>query len=192
MRSGSWARSVTVAVALLAATVTAGCTAGPVGPTPHSSGDVVSQLGRVPIPSVSQDTPAPLAASIGHPQLLAMGAPVEASLPGGVRALISTAGPTEDLPPGGAKPGSKVHGQITVTVTPSAGTVRLAAADLACRDQTGALVALRPIGPAGVTASPGHPASLVLAGTFRDGDAQLNWRQDGRAIAIWDFTIEID
>lgn len=168
-----------------------GCTpAAAPDPAPRTA-PPASVLGAVPIPSVPTGTPAPVTASVGHPQLLAMGAPVQVNLPGG-QGLITTDGPTENLPPGGAVPGSAVTGVITVTVTAATGRIDLTTADLACRDETGAVVALAPVGPAAVVASPGHPATLRLSGTFHDGDAQINWRQAGHVIAIWDFTIEID
>jgi hypothetical protein len=198
MRSAYPARGVTVAVALLAALfaglmLLSACTSQPApAAKPESAADVVSRLGAVPIPTGRTGAPAPEPVSIGHPQLLAMGDPIDVTLPGGVRGLVTTSGPTEDLPPGGAKPGSSVTGTITLTVTPSAGTFRLAAADLQSRDDTGSAIALRAVGPAVVTASPGHTATLVVSGTFQSGSAQLNWSQQGHVLAIWDFNIEID
>jgi hypothetical protein len=179
-------RTVAVGALLTATVLVAGCTPAPQS---QSAADVVSSLGAVPIPTVSAGVPAPVNASIGHPQLLAMGAPVAVSLPGGMQALITTSGPTED---GQLSPKAPVHGVITVTVTPSAGSVRLSAVDLASRDESGTAVALTPVGPATVTATPGHPATLKVGGTFQQGGAQLNWQQDGHVLAIWDFTIETD
>jgi hypothetical protein len=178
---------------VLLAGLVAGCTSQPAtSPSPNSAAAVVSSLGAVPIPSVPTGTPAPVTASIGHPQLLAMGAPVRVSLPGGTQALITTSGPAIDLPPGQVKPSGPVSGVITVTAMPSTGSLRLSAADLASRGQTGAPVTLTAVGPATVTAAPGRPASLQLSGTFHQGDAQINWTQDGHTLAIWDFTIETD
>jgi hypothetical protein len=178
-------RAVAVSALVTATVLLAGCTSRPAA---QSAADVVSSLGAVPIPTAPAGVPAPVNASIGHPQLLAMGAPVAVSLPGG-KALITTSGPTEDLPP---KPNAPVHGVITVTATPSTGSLRLSAVDLASRDQTGAAVTLTPVGPATVTATPGHPGTLRVAGTFHQGGAQINWQQDGHVLAIWDFTIETD
>jgi hypothetical protein len=195
-RAPALASSLTI-LTLLAAGFIGGCTSGQpasssADPNTNSEAGVVSRLGAVPIPSVSQDTPAPVAASAGHPQLLAMGAPVEVTLPSGAQALITTTGPTEDLPPGGVSPNTPVPGVITVSATPIMGTVELAVADLASRDENGTVIALAPIGPARVSATPGHPATLRLSGTFHTGDAQINWQQDGHVLAMWDFTIEID
>lgn len=196
MRSGSLVSSAALVVALLTVGFLAGCTSGPASPPAHqnveSASAVVSQLGAVPIPSVSQDTPTPVTASPGHPQLLAMGAPVQVILPSGAQALITTTGPTEDIPPGGVNPNTPVPGVITVSATATVGAVTLAVADLASRDEHGKAITLTPIGPASVSATPGRPATLRLSGTFHDGDAQLNWQQDGHVLAIWDFTIEID
>lgn len=181
-----------LAVALPVLLSLAGCS-GQAGSDGQQSGaDVVGSLGRVPIPTASQGPPAPVPASVGHPQLLAMGAPIDLTLPGGVRAVVTTLGPSVELPAGGVKPNVVVPGVIELTATSSAGTVRLAAADLASRDQRGSDVALTPVGPAEVSASPGHPATLRVRGTFAQGGAQVNWRQSGHVIAIWDFTIEAD
>jgi hypothetical protein len=97
-------------------------------PKPETASDVISSLGVVPIPSASTGALAPVTASVGHPQLVAMGAPVQVSLPGNVQALLTTSGPASDTPPGGAKPDSAVKGTITVTVRPSSGSVRLPSA----------------------------------------------------------------
>jgi Flp pilus assembly protein TadG len=121
-----------------------------------------------------------------------MGAPVQVSLPGNAQALITASGPAGDPAPAGATPNSSVTGTITVTVTPSAGTVRLSVADLVSRDQTGSPVTLTAQGPASLTASPGHPATLKVTGTFHTGGAQINWQQAGHVLAIWDFTVEND
>lgn len=192
MRQTSRSVAVSALAALTATVLLAGCTHQPSGSDSQSAADVVSSLGAVPIPTAPTGVPAPVNASIGHPQLLAMGAPVAVSLPGGVQALITTSGPTEDRPTGPLKPNAPVHGVITVTVTPGAGSLRLSAADLASRDQTGAQVTLTPIGPATVSATPGHPGTLRVTGTFHQGGAQINWQQNGHVIAIWDFTIETD
>lgn len=178
-------------LAALTTVVLAGCSGQPQPSKPETASDVISSLGAVPIPSASQGTPAPVTASVGHPQLVAMGAPVQVTLPGNVQALVTTSGPASDAS-SGANPKAPVVGTITVTVTPSAGTVRLTAGDLTCRDQTGAAVPLTPKGPATVSASPGHPATLTVTGSFQSGDAQINWQQAGHVIAIWDFTIEND
>jgi hypothetical protein len=184
------AASIAVSGTLTAMVLLAGCTSSPA--TGETATDVINSLGAVPIPSAAPGIPAPVNASVGHPQLLAMGGPVRVSLPGDVDALITTSGPASATPPGSLKPNSAVTGVITVTVTPSRGTVRLAAADLESRDQTGNPVTLTPAGPATVTATPGHPAALRVTGTFQAGGAQINWQQSGHVIAIWDFTVEND
>jgi hypothetical protein len=182
--------SIAVSGMLTAMALLTGCTNTP--PPADSAAEVVSSLGAVPIPSAPPGIPAPVNASVGHPQLLAMGAPVRVSLAGDVDAVVTTSGPASDPPPGGVTPNSTVTGVITVTVTPTRGSVRLAASDLASKDQTGASVTLTPQGPATVTATPGHPATVRITGTFQQGGAQINWGQDGHVLAIWDFTVEND
>jgi hypothetical protein len=186
--------AVGASAALTATVLLAGCTSQPVAHSTNadSAGAVVSSLGAVPIPTAPKGVPAPVSASIGHPQLIAMGAPVQVTLPGGTAAVITASGPATNPPPGQTKANGPVTGVIAITVTPSAGTVRLAAADLHSRDQTGQQVSLTPVGPASATATPGHPATVRLSGTFSQGDAQINWQQAGHVLAIWDFTIESD
>ena len=185
--------AVSALVALTATVFLAGCTSQPASkPNNDSPAAVISSLGAVPIPTAPTGVPAPVNASIGHPQLVAMGAPVQVTLPGGAQGVITASGPTENLPAGQVKPTGPVTGVISLTVTSGAGSLRLATADLESRDQTGQPVALTPVGPATVTATPGHPATLHLSGTFHQGDAQINWRQTGHVLAIWDFTIETD
>lgn len=48
------------------------------------------------------------------------------------------------------------------------------------------------MGRATVTASASQSATITLSGSFKAGDAQINWQQDGHVLAIWDFTIEND
>ena len=195
MRLSRSAVSVAVsALAALTATVLlASCTSQPASkPKADSAAAVISSLGAVPIPTAPTGIPAPVTASVGHPQLVAMGAPVRVTLPGGAQVVITASGPTENLPAGQAKPTGPVVGVISVTVTSSVGSLGLAAADLDSRDQTGQPVVLTPVGSATATATPGHPATVQLSGTFHQGDAQINWRQGGHVLAIWDFTIETD
>jgi hypothetical protein len=187
--TGNRRRLTTFAGVLLALTCASACGAGT--SADGQAADTVRRLGKVPIPTAPAAAPT-ATASPGHPQLVAMGAPIQATLPDGTTALITTTGPATDPPPTGAKPGTVVTGVITVTAKPQTGTLRLTAADLASRDQTGANVTLTPVGPGQVTASPGHPATLTLSGHFHLGGAQINWRHDNHVLAIWDFTIEID
>jgi hypothetical protein len=193
MRLSSMVGGVAVVAALLTAGLLAGCSGGPQpASNTDSAAGVVSRLGAVPIPSVPTGTPAPVIASAGHPQLLAMGAPVQVTLPGGGQGMITTTGPAYDLPPGRVKPNAPVPGVITVTATATAGNLTLAGSDLASRDEQGNPVPLTATGPPTVSARPGHPATLRLSGTFHAGSAQINWQQDGHVIAMWDFTVEID
>lgn len=158
---------------------------------PESAASVTSRLGAVPIPSTPAVEPTPVA-SRPDPQLLAMGAPVVVRLPGAA-ATITTYGPVELTPYlGGATLPTHTVGIITVTATPTAGSVTLRAADFLSRGETGTLVSLAPVGPASVTATPGKPAHLRIKGTFSSGAAQVTWRYRGKVLVIWDFNIELD
>jgi hypothetical protein len=154
--------------------------------------EVIGSLGAVPLPPSQPAVPLPLPASPGHPQLLAMGAPVTATLPDGATALITTTGPVVRLPPGGARPDAPVTGTLTITAAPSTGTVHLAVADLESRDETGDPITLTPQGPADLTATPTTPATLHLTATFTPGGAQLTWHPTTHPLATWTFTIETD
>lgn len=176
---------------LLAGLVLTGCASQPGSAPGDQAADTVHRLGSVPVPSAEPGPPAPVPASIGNPQLLAMGAPLRVSLPGGVDALITTSGPAEDLAPVHT-PDDPVPGVITITAIPSAGSVQLSAADLSSRDEHGTDIPLTPVGPATVTAAAGQPAILRVSGLFHDGQAQINWQQGGHVVGMWDFSIEND
>ncbi|GAA4846408.1 hypothetical protein GCM10025787_30690 [Saccharopolyspora rosea] len=174
-----------VAGLLLVAGLLAGCAGGPAG---EDAADTVRRLGRVPVPSAEPGPPAPVAASLGKPQLIAMGAPVRVSLPGG-EAVVTTTGPDA---PGGQRPGGPARGAIEITAAPGSGEVRLDAADFDVRDDSGADVPLVPDGPADVVATAGRPGALRLVGTFHDGQARIAWRQGGHVVAMWVFSVEND
>ncbi|WP_157440689.1 hypothetical protein [Actinokineospora inagensis] len=184
----SASRSAVGAVLALTAVLLTGCST----PPEPSADDVVASLGAFPVASAAPGVPAPVTASPGHPQLVAMGAPVQVELAGDAKALLTTTGPADTATTHTGRPDEAITGEITVTAAPTAGTVHLAMADLLCQDETGATVALTPSGAGDVTASPGHPATLKLTGRFQTGHAQINWRQAGHVLAIWDFTVEND
>ncbi len=170
----------------------AGCASHPAS-TDGGNGDAAStvrSLGAVPIPSqpAGQATPT---ADEHHLQLVAMGAPVRAQLPGGT-ALVVASGPVEDLPSTGGRMPDQTKGTITVTVSQATAPLTLKADDFTSRDEQGKDVSLAPVGSPAVTASTGKSANLVLSGTYHSGAAQLTWRHDGRVVAIWDFNIELD
>lgn len=132
---------------------------------------VTSRLGAVPIPSPPPDSPTPVA-SEAHPQLY---------------------GPVERTPyRGGPTLPTSTVGTITITVTPTRGTVTLRAQDFLSRGETGHVVSLRPAGPGTVTATAAHPGRIRIRGTFVSGAAQVTWRYEGKVLVIWDFNVELD
>lgn len=176
-----------VLVAALAA-----CSSGAASPpSPTDASAVIKQLGQVPIPTPPSVAPTPLA-SPDHPQLLAIGAPVRADLPGGVSAVVTALGPVVVLPTTGPRPPGHAQGTVTITATELTGSLTLRDGDFSSRDDVGNAVPLSPVGPTTVTATSGHPGSLQLTATFRPGSAQITWQSAGKVIAIWDFTIEVD
>ncbi|WP_188940536.1 hypothetical protein [Nakamurella endophytica] len=152
----------------------------------------------MPIPSAGTEDPTPTAVP-GHPQLLAMGAPVRVRI-GGVDAVVTALGPEQlpDRPSGAATPaptvgpGARAVGVFTLQVQVRSGTLAVAAGELSARDELGTAVRLTPRGPARVSAGPGGTARLAVQGEFDSGSAALTWRHGRRVLAIWDFTIELD
>ncbi|MCQ4043274.1 hypothetical protein ACFOSC_01120 [Streptantibioticus rubrisoli] len=120
-----------------------------------------------------------------------MGAPIRAQLPGATTVITAT-GPAEDLPSAGSKVPDHTTGTISIALTQSTGPIAVAAGDFSSRDEQGRNVPRTPHGPDTVTAAPGKPAALTLVDTYHSGAAQLTWRHDGKAVAIWDFNIELD
>ncbi|WP_353649121.1 hypothetical protein ABLG96_20305 [Nakamurella sp. A5-74] len=153
-----------------------------------SPADVARVYGSVPIPTAPSAQPI-ASASEGHPTILEMGAPVRVSLPGSVRAVVTALGPVELTPAPGTP---STPGIITVDVVTEQGTLTVAAGDFSSRDETGRVVTLQPRSARSVTATPGHPARVVVRGTYDGGAAQVTWRHDGRVVAVWDFNIELD
>jgi hypothetical protein len=131
-------------------------------------------------------------ATSGHPQLLAMGEPVRIRL-AGVSGLVTALGPYELTPYlGGTRLPTQTVGIFTLKAAPTTGSITLRAADFLSRDETGHYIALQPIGPSIVTATPRQPAQLKVKGTFESGAAQLTWVYGGKPLTIWDFNIELD
>ncbi len=169
----------------------AGC-AQPAPQSELSASDVVASLGAVPIPPDPSDAATPRA-SIGHPQLLAMGAPVLVTLPDGTDATVTARGPIELTPyTGGPKDPTSTPGIVTLEVTVRSGSLGVAAGDLTSRDQTGKEVTLVPQGAPSVAATSGQSTQLHVEGTYGSGSAQVTWRHNGSVLVVWDFTIELD
>ncbi len=170
---------------------TAGTT--PVTPSDDDASAVVSSLGAVPIPTAPAADPTPTA-SVGHPQLLAIGAPVNVTLPGGVTAVVTALGPDQLItdPPASGKPPQSTIGIISITAVVSRGSVTFHDADFSSRDETGEPISLTAHGPATVTATAGHPATMRIQGRFSSGAAQVTWTSGKAVLALWDFNIELD
>ena len=145
----------------------------------------------MPVPTAPTAVPT-ATATVGKPALLEIGAPLRVSLPG-VTADVVASGPVQSTEAsGGASPPRETAGTFTIRVAPTSGSVTVRTADFSSLNEVGHPVRLTPVGPAGVTARAGRPASLALRGTYGSGAAQITWRHGGAVIAIWDFTIELD
>ncbi|HEX3613547.1 MAG TPA: hypothetical protein VHU88_17795 [Sporichthyaceae bacterium] len=177
------------AVCAAAVLLLAGC-----GSSAASAPDTVAKLGAVPIPTAPSAAPPPQADE-GHPQLLAMGAPVYVTLPG-ARGVIVATGPYFAAPPlptsAPAAQDNPVVGTFTLHLTAWSGSFRVALGDLNSRDEQGRTVALTAVGPDSVQVSPAAPAKLVLRAQYHSGSAQLTLRHDGKVLAVWDFSVELD
>jgi hypothetical protein len=189
VRAGGRLRAAAAGAVLLTASTGCGHT------SPTSAEQTVHRLGAVPIPTPPSAPPTPLADPT-HPQLLAMGAPVEVVFPTG-RGLVVANGPTEDPttpPPADDVAPREVLGTISLRLSAEAGTLEVSVTDLSSRDQEGRDVTLSPVEAAAtkVVATPGRPADLLVRGTFQEGSAQLTLRQAGRVVAVWDFSVELD
>ncbi|MEV6741053.1 hypothetical protein AB0N14_30685 [Streptomyces sp. NPDC051104] len=79
-----------------------------------------------------------------------------------------------------------------MAVSQATAALTLHGSDFTSRDEQGKSIRLSPVGAATVTATPGHPATITLKGTFQAGAAQLTWLNAGKVIAIRDFDIELD
>lgn len=179
----------TATAAALAAVAVAVLSACADTPASEDSAAVVARLGAVPIPSAPPAAPIP-DATPGHPQVLAIGQPVTATIPGGATALVTLIGP--EITPAAAVSGPPDHGTAVFTLhaTTLHGTVPVAAADFSGRDDRGRALALTSIGPA--TASTGTGAvTLRLGAPVHVGAAQLTWRPAGTAMALWTFNVEL-
>jgi len=154
---------------------------------------VISSLGAVPIPSAPAADPTPTA-SPAHPQLLAIGAPLTAALPGGTTALVVASGPDQlgTAQATASAPPQSTLGIITITAHVSRGSLTLHAADFTSRDQTGRPVPLSPHGVSMVTAAAGKSATLKVQGRFTSGAAQITWTHQKSVLTVWDFNIELD
>lgn len=170
--------------------ILSGCT---VAPTAES---VTASLGSVPIPTAPAVDPLPTATP-GKPQLLAMGAPTLVVFDSATRGTATATGPDQTVTQPTARAtgsgiGATTAATITLTVKSAAGSIPLNAADLICRDGSGMLIPLTPVGPSSATAMAGATATVLVSGTFSSGAAQLTWQPSGNRLALWDFTIELD
>ncbi|MDP5226315.1 MULTISPECIES: hypothetical protein [Arthrobacter] len=157
---------------------------------------VVQSLGAMPIPTAPSVEPT-ATADAKHGAVLAIGAPVSATLPGGTTVILTALGPdTAPVPVPTVRPTAAadvpIDGTITVRVKAVSGSLTLGVGDLNCRDQMGHTVALSAVGASSVTVAAGAQADLVVRGTFHAGAAQVTLRHADRALALWTFNIEND
>jgi len=166
----------------------AGCSAGA---APDDAASVVARLGAVPIPTAPAVAPVERA-DAAHPQVLAMGEPVDATVPGGA-ARVSVLGPEITPAPSPTGPPEQGSAAFTVQVAAGSGTVAVAATDLSGRDDHGRALVLTSMGPATAVSVPGAaPATLRVTAEVHAGAAQITWRHAGAAMALWTFNAELD
>ena len=182
--------SATALLSVLLLGTLCGCSAAP------TAQSVTASLGAVPIPTAPAVDPMPTA-TIGKPQLLAMGASTLVILDPATRGIATATGPDQRITQPAASgtaslPGATTSATITLAVKSASGSISLAVSDLVCRNQTGAVIPLTAVGPSSATATAGDTAQLVVSGTFTSGAAQVTWQPAGHPLALWDFTIELD
>ena len=186
--------ALTVSAALVASILLvgtlSGCTAAP------TAESVKASLGAVPIPTAPAVDPMPTA-TIGKPQLLAMGAPTFVVFDAATRGTATVTGPDQTITqPAASASASRARAStaatITLTVESASGSIPLTASDLVCRNEMGAVIPLTAVGPARATAPAGGTAQLVVSGIFTTGAAQVTWQPSGHPLALWDFNIELD
>ena len=186
--------ALTVSAALVASILLvgtlSGCTAA------RTAESVKASLGAVPIPTAPAVDPMPTA-TIGKPQLLAMGAPTFVVFDAATRGTATVTGPDQTITqPAASASASRARAStaatITLTVESASGSIPLTASDLVCRDETGAVIPLTAVGPASATAPAGGTAQLVVSGIFTTGAAQVTLQPSGHPLALWDFNIELD
>lgn len=190
VRSGRPALLV-AAVALTLAACTSGGGSTQAAPADPDPSQVVASLGAVPIPPTGSTLPTPTAAP-GHPAVLAMGEPVLLHL-GRTEALVTALGPYQvknGPQPGVAEPTTPATLSLKVDV--HRGELAIGTDELSSRDETGAVIALRPSGARHATAGSGKSATVTVKGTYPSGSAQVTWRHAGQVLAVWTFTIELD
>jgi hypothetical protein len=181
----SIARSAATVFTVAAAFTLSACTSsgGATGP---------AALGRVPIPTAPA-TPIIPTARVGHAQLVSAGDTVLVDLPDGSQALATVSGPSLDVPTAaGAAPLKHVTGKLTVKVVAQRGAIPLDVTGLVARDDLDHVVKLS-ADHMSATATPNHPAVILLTGVFQSGDTSLTWNAaSGRPLATWDFQVEVD
>ena len=126
-----------------------------------------------------------------------MGAPTLVVFDSATRGTATATGPDQTVTQPTARAtgsgiGATTAATITLTVKSAAGSIPLNAADLICRDGSGMLIPLTPVGPSSAAATAGKTAIVLVSGTFSSGAAQLTWQPSGNRLALWDFTIELD
>jgi hypothetical protein len=132
-----------------------------------------------------------MTAAPGHPQLLAIGEPVTATLTGGAAATVTLLGP--EITPAPAASGPPDHGTaaFTLRAVPVRGAVALSVKDFTGRDDQGNDLIITPAGPA-LTSTGTGTVTLRMTAAVRSGAAQLTWRPGGAVIALWTFNAELD
>jgi hypothetical protein len=173
--------AVTVAVALLWARG---------GGTPATYGQLPSWL-----PKATVSTGRVVQASSAHPQLAIQGDSIGVHLTHG-SVLALAVGPV--VPEDGQFPVPKTSPcTFTVTIRGAAGAVPLRAGAFTIIDELGHVHHPRVVARHGTRlparVRPGATVTLTVSGVLPTGGGQLRWTPEGaKAIASWDFDVEID
>jgi hypothetical protein len=160
-------------------------------------GGAPATYGQLPswLPKAKVATGRVVRASAAHPQLAIQGDSVSVQLAHG-SVLARAVGPV--VPEDGEFPVPKTSPcRFTFTFTAAAGAVPLGAGAFTIIDELGHIhrphVAAPPGGPVPAQVRPGETVTLIVNDVLPTGGGQLRWTpQGGKAIASWDFDVEID
>lgn len=189
-RAAPWA--FVAAVAAVIPLTIAGCSS-----STSASPRVVDTYGGVPsyLPKDTVHSDQVLSGSVEKPALTAEGDGVEVSLPTGGSVLATVTGP--DVPGEGfAVQPETTTCTWTISLSGATRDVPVTLADLTTLDQLGNVYRLSPVaGRAAIPAvvHPGQTVSFEVRTVMKTGEGVLRWAPaNGKAVASWDFEVEID
>jgi hypothetical protein len=203
---GSTRRVLSVSVAVLAAAALTGllltrpggsaAARGPSHARATGQSGTPAKYGGLPswLPKSKVQVNRVLQASAAHAALAIQGDAVSVALADG-RTLATAVGP--EVPEEGRFPVPATSPcTFVVTFAHVSGAVPLSPGAFTLVDEFGHVhrprVTAMDGGPLPARATPGRPLSIRLYGVMPTGDGSVTWAPEGRLVAAWDFSVEID